>query len=175
MLRSFNRAVFSTSICLLFILTDRVSADDCNPGFSSPGWMFPKEDVNVEMDQNVTMLCGINTTHPNGKDYSWKNLSFKIDNETAASPWMVEKVNETTIRLFLNQTSLVPHDYHRVSCTLNDMGVCLRFVYIGYKPLEVTDFECTSYNWQRLECHWKEPPNPIKTTYTLSYQTPNSR
>ena len=147
--------MFSTSICLLFILTDRVSADDCNPGFSSPGCkfglinkvilnrsdslfpslsgMFPKEDVNVEMDQNVTMLCGINTTHPNGKDYSWKNLSFKIDNETAASPWMVEKVNETTIRLFLNQTSLVPHDYHRVSCTLNDMGVCLRFVYIGCK------------------------------------------
>lgn len=155
MQRSFSFAIFSISVYLLFIVVDRVSADDCNPGFSSPGckffdiskaylWycnqcfpslagMFPRGDVSVELGKDLTMFCGVNSTHPNGKNYSWKNLSFLIDNKTAATPWVVEKENETSIRLSLNQTTLAPDDYYRVSCTLNDMGICTRFVYVGCK------------------------------------------
>lgn len=95
--------------------------------------MFPKQDINIELNKDVTMFCSINKTHLSGKDYSWKNLSFLIDNNTAALPWMVEKVNETSIQLFLNRTTLAPHDYFRVTCTLNNIGICTRFLYVGCK------------------------------------------
>jgi len=166
--------MFALTVCVLsFVLL--TSADDCNPGFSSPGWIYPKGDVHIEVGKEVDMFCVLNDTHPDGNNNSWRNLSFLIDNVPVTSP-MVEKYNETAIRLHWNQTVVSANDYYTVSCRLNqEIGICTRYLFVGYGPLRVTDFECTSYNWERLECVWKQPPNPILTNYTLSYQVPSSR
>ncbi len=36
------------------------------------------------------------------------------------------------------------------------------------------DFHCISENWSNMNCTWKEPENPIRTTYSLSYIQPGT-
>ena len=42
-------------------------------------------------------------------------------------------------------------------------------------PLPIEDFSCISENWENLNCTWKEPYNPIKTTYMLAFKEPGWR
>jgi len=166
----------------VIFLCGTAHSNDCNIGFLSSGWISPPEDQQIEEGQPWEMFCVLNTSHPDGQNGSWKNLSFYIDNilvdmrdedgpmvdETIPT---VEKFNETAIRLHVNKSQVSSRDFYSVTCKQNyKTGICVRHVYVGYPPLEVKDFQCTSYNWERLECIWLEPHNPIETTYALSYQ-----
>lgn len=39
----------------------------------------------------------------------------------------------------------------------------------GYKPLDVENFKCRSYNWENLKCSFEMPNNPVLAVYQLSY------
>ena len=40
------------------------------------------------------------------------------------------------------------------------------------KPLPPEDFKCVSENWSNLNCTWREPENPVRTSYVLSFIQP---
>ncbi|KAK3873639.1 hypothetical protein Pcinc_021363 [Petrolisthes cinctipes] len=37
-----------------------------------------------------------------------------------------------------------------------------KHIYVGYRPLDVEEWQCLSYNWEVLECHWLLPYNPAQ-------------
>lgn len=45
----------------------------------------------------------------------------------------------------------------------------MRSVFVGYKPHNVTNFKCRSENWQKMNCSFEQPYNPIPTQYDLSF------
>ncbi|XP_025417183.1 cytokine receptor-like [Sipha flava] len=53
-----------------------------------------------------------------------------------------------------------------------ETGVCLNTVYVGYKPLHITNFSCISNNWINLKCKWTKPENPLPTKYKLFFRLP---
>ncbi|XP_025196272.1 cytokine receptor-like [Melanaphis sacchari] len=63
--------------------------------------------------------------------------------------------------------------YHPKESHDTDIGVCLNNVYVGYKPLNVTNFSCVSNNWESLTCNWTKPENPIKTNYKIYFRLPS--
>lgn len=91
------------------------------------------------MGKSWEMICVLNTSHPDAEGGSWKNLSFYVDNKLARDP-MVQKYNETAIRLYVENATTSPHDpgsdYYSVSCKQNFVrGICVRHVYVGCKFL----------------------------------------
>lgn len=38
---------------------------------------------------------------------------------------------------------------------------------VGFKPMEVENFKCVSNNWANMTCTFKEPFNPIKTSFKV--------
>ncbi|KAK4036667.1 cytokine receptor isoform X2 [Daphnia magna] len=175
MSRLLGKGLRACLVCVIItVLWKTALANDCNIGFLSTGWISPPGDLQIEKGKPWEMFCVLNTSHPDGQGGSWRNLSFYIDNKLAHEP-TVKKYNETAIRLYVPVSEVSPnsppHDYYGVTCKQNHVtGICVRHVYVGYPPQEVKDFQCTSYNWERLECIWQEPYNPIETTYALSYQ-----
>jgi len=119
------------------------------------------------MGNPIEMYCTLNQSHPLGVGYTSQNLSFVVDSNE--NYWPVERINNTAIRLYVEEATVSPDNHYVVTCRLGEKGICTRHVYVGYKPAEVTDFQCISYNWERLECTWNAQPNPIQTIYTLSY------
>ncbi|KAI9551931.1 hypothetical protein GHT06_022268 [Daphnia sinensis] len=175
MSRLLGKGLHACLVCVIItILWKTAIANDCNIGFLSTGWISPPGDLHIEKGKPWEMFCVLNTSHPDGQGGSWRNLSFYIDNKLVQEP-TVKKFNETAIRLYVPVSEVSPnsppHDFYGVTCKQNHVtGICVRHVYVGYPPQDVKDFQCTSYNWERLECIWREPYNPIETTYALSYQ-----
>ncbi|CAH1731218.1 unnamed protein product [Aphis gossypii] len=71
------------------------------------------------------------------------------------------------LRNSINTIGYHPKDSHDL-----DIGVCLNNVFVGYKPLNITNFSCVSNNWENLTCNWTKPENPIKTTYKIYFRLP---
>lgn len=108
-----------------------------NPSLSLSG-IYPLNDISVEENKPVEMLCVLNTSHPNGQGGSWKNLSFYIDSTLVEEPF-VHRYNETAIKLHIDKAQLSPNappnDFYVVSCRQNkESGICFRHVYVGCKP-----------------------------------------
>ena len=89
------------------------------------------------------MFCVLNTSHPEGQNGNWNNLSFYIDNilvdmRDEDGPMLdesiptVEKFNETAIRLHVKKSQVSNRDFYSVTCKLNYVtGICARHVYVG--------------------------------------------
>lgn len=48
-------------------------------------------------------------------------------------------------------------------------GISYSIVNVGYKPQDLTNFRCISYNWEKLNCTFDKKVNYVYTNYTLSY------
>lgn len=55
----------------------------------------------------------------------------------------------------------------------NDKGRCdsigMNQVYVGYKPQNVTNFKCRSFNLQSMLCTFEKPFNPVYVNYSLTF------
>lgn len=162
--------ISSTAVLLGLLLVAAVSvADDCNPGFQSPGWIWPRKDVYVLEDKPVEMFCVLNRSHPLGWNRTADDLHFTVDGGLDRPALNVDRVNGSAIRLRIDSAPVSPDGFYMVNCNLGHLGICTRHIYVGYRPSEVTDFQCLSRNWKNLECTWKTQPNPVRANYTLYY------
>lgn len=62
--------------------------------------------------------------------------------------------------------------HYNFICTLDGHGVAETDVKIGYKPYDVSNFRCRSYNHENLSCSFEKPFNPVNTKFSLSYNIP---
>ena len=79
----------------------------------------------------MELICNLNQSHPNAKGESWKNLSFWLDNDLVGEP-IVQKYNETAIRLRIEEAVVSPKEFYIVTCRHNQQEpLCNRNVYVG--------------------------------------------
>jgi len=171
----------------------------------SIGVSTPRGDVNIHYNSTpVELFCHMNPYHKYfKKGYDSQRLSFSIsgrvkDHKIVRKPVESEIVNKTSIKITFLPDQVGHFD---VSCRLtinkedsdvdddeneveddeekeeatSKKGVCTQRVHVGYPPLPIEDFSCISENWENLNCTWKEPYNPIKTTYMLAFKEPGWR
>lgn len=56
-----------------------------------------------------------------------------------------------------------------VSICTNAVMQFFMVIVILAAPQNITDFDCISYNHDRLVCNWTAPENYVKTNYSLTY------
>ncbi|XP_069186100.1 cytokine receptor isoform X2 [Procambarus clarkii] len=58
---------------------------------------------------------------------------------------------------------------YKLRClTGNTTFLCERTVKFGYLPQDVKNFTCISKNWNKLNCSWTAPENPVTVRYQLT-------
>nr|XP_023016620.1 cytokine receptor-like [Leptinotarsa decemlineata] len=89
---------------------------------------------------------------------------------------MIEIVNSSSIRLYIDKPSKVDSDnyYCRFNESFQENGkdyrlVCMNTVSVGVAPQNVTNFTCIGRNLDNLTCSWEIPNNYVKTDYYLTY------
>ncbi|XP_060848047.1 cytokine receptor-like [Rhopalosiphum padi] len=152
------------------ILSDE-TADDSKSKLLSQKIMFYKNDERVAK-QYVSI---INST---AAQLRVSNLSASSDVYTCMV--CLDKNNHgiklskaadiSSINMALRNSIMNTVGYRPNESVDTDIGVCLNNVNVGYKPLNVTNFACTSNNWESLSCNWTKPENPIKTAYKVYFR-----
>ncbi|XP_066908387.1 cytokine receptor isoform X1 [Halyomorpha halys] len=156
-------------ISTILILCGSIGANaqgECARGLVTAGVTVPKGDITIEYGNPLEILCMLNTP----TIYNSSHLRF-YDNGEEVSKELVNLVNETTLRLFVEKPPISSRLY---SCKLmtapNEFeGVCFNYVYVGGKPQEVLSFSCISNNFENLNCSWIPVQNPFTTKYRITY------
>ncbi|RZF47644.1 hypothetical protein LSTR_LSTR009528 [Laodelphax striatellus] len=147
----------------------------CSTGLTTKGVTIPKGDVVVLYGNPLEMFCKLN---PQETDLTAESLVF-YNNSQRVDPEHLQIINSTTLRLFIEKPEPSFSWYYcklitpLKNGTLTEDNVCLNQVSIGFKPKEVTNFTCLSYNWESLNCTWDISYNPVKTSYSLRYLLPS--
>jgi hypothetical protein len=81
------------------------------------------------MGNPIEMYCTLNQSHPLGVGYTSQNLSFVVD--STENYWPVERVNNTAIRLYVEESTVSADNHYVVTCRLGEKGICTRHVYVG--------------------------------------------
>ncbi|XP_003744080.1 cytokine receptor [Galendromus occidentalis] len=142
---------------------------------------YPDRPVNYVIGSEIRINCGLLNNTFTDQAGEWQvhvdhsSLLFRLNSkELDETSEFVEKVDENTIA------------YVKKNATAEDSGAlwclgrgpdaknntvyyagCARSVFVGTPPEKVHDFECTSYAFANMTCTWRNPPNRVKTHYTI--------
>ncbi|KAF4530569.1 hypothetical protein B566_EDAN009717 [Ephemera danica] len=160
-------------VVLLPLLATRAHATEkCLPGMDTPGITSPGGDIVLEAGNPLKINCTIFSNHWSAEGKNASDLMFYEGNKRVPDEF-INIVNTTTIQLTVEN---LPMDTYVYYCRLGDQvtaknqtPVCLNKVKVGKKPEEVQNFNCVSYNWQRLVCRWSVQPNPVPTKYKIYF------
>ncbi|XP_039299117.1 cytokine receptor isoform X1 [Nilaparvata lugens] len=154
---------------------DEQESFQCSTGFTTKGVTIPRGDIVLLYGNPLEMYCKLN---PQLTDLTAESLVF-YNNTHRMDQKHLQIINSTTLRLFIEKPEpsfswytckvLVPLG----NATTREENICLNQVSIGFKPKEVTNFTCLSYNWENLTCTWDISYNPVKTSYNLRYLLPS--
>lgn len=164
------------------------------------GTTYPLGDIILLIGQPLELFCIIDVETARSNNFSIENLIFVKENQPVDSRY-VTRVNETTIRLYMENQTESHHMYYcylqknqsietSSNSSLNSLEVttgataadpsqlrelvCMNWVAVGQEPREVENITCISENWQYLKCSWDVPKNYVPTTYSI-YYTPKHR
>ena len=110
------------------------------------------------MGNPIEMYCTLNQSHPLGVGYTSQNLSFVVD--STENYWPIERVNNTAIRLYVEESTVSPDNHYVVTCRLGEKGICTRHVYVGCEYKYPTFHRTMSLNYfdhncrQTCRSHW---------------------
>lgn len=85
----------------------------------------------------------------------------------------IERINSRVAQYVVDNASIADDGLY--FCLLNipelerNAMVCVTKITVGYKPQEVVDFKCFSFNYHKLNCSLIPPLNPIPTDYYIDY------
>ena len=118
--------------------------------------MIPAQDLYVEEGMPYEFTCGLNPSTPGGSTYTWKDISLLADG-LLVDRSLIEKVDDMTVRYSVKKSAVAPQDYHIVQCSLDDMAIGLRYVYVGCKSSDrhfiVVDSSRQTGSW--LHFNWQ--------------------
>ena len=145
----------------------------CLPGSSPSGVSLPRGDIYLQHNSNKTLFCLLNPDH----DYYAKQ-GFRAEDLYFWTPHgNLESriVNSTTISTnFIANTVGTVDVQCQVQNKNRSIGICKQRLFVGFPPLNVTNFSCVSENWHNLNCTWDEAFNPVPTVYDVSFMEPGA-
>lgn len=126
-----------------------------SPNIPSDVMILPTEDQNWEVGSTHTITCLTNPT----SGFTSSDISLSLGFHGDPIPHQV--VDNCTITATVTITE--PGNYKLFCATeLSPPKICTRSLSVGYPPLDVTNLECKSWNWNVLECSWRIPDNPTQ-------------
>ncbi|XP_030378690.1 cytokine receptor-like [Scaptodrosophila lebanonensis] len=141
---------------------------------SQPGWVVPSS-VEQVVGGDFNISCSINKTHLEQKssescDVQELYFQARHTEKIFKGEPHIQKINETTI-LFMAHNAAEQQDEYMCKC--RKFAIMPSRVYIGTKPLEVTDFGCIGYDYVYMVCNFTAPSNNLLTSYNVSYTLKN--
>lgn len=120
--------------------------------------MSPNKTIQLLEGSSIELYCSINRDDLNVSLLYFKNVKERLESTI---------INDTTIYYKGDNLKAKRTNYQ---CHYGEgCGVKLIDVLIGYKPQNVLNFKCRSYNWQNMNCTFDIPiHNFIETKYTLT-------
>lgn len=150
---------------LVLLLSFLPQAEPICAGLESAFDILPVGDHYVEYGNSLELFCKLNTSYEHATGRNSSDLAFYSSEPNSWAPYETHSVvNETTIKLLLEKPPLGSRYYY---CSFNKTSSCLTNVQVGFKPQPVDNFECKSWNWEKLNCTWTPKYNSIKTFYKL--------
>lgn len=114
-------------------------------------------DFNITCSMNLKKFPGENSTC----------LHFFISRKNERLPQQNHLlINSTTVVYMVHNASEVRTQY---LCKCGTSAIMETKVYVGSGPRPVKDFSCHSFDFDHMVCNFTKPPNPILTTYNVSY------
>ncbi|XP_065559068.1 cytokine receptor-like isoform X2 [Artemia franciscana] len=166
---------------VLFLLQVLFPISYACTGFTgSIGQVYPLEDPKVVVGDTYKLTCVLDPGP--SEEFTAKDLFFTIGDKPLSDvlidgTWSVALLNDSAAELTVNDSSPYPgarYVYYcraKSSIVTKERTVCMRYVYVGLPPSNVTDFKCISENLDSLTCTWVTTPNPIKANYDLYYKS----
>lgn len=140
-----------------------VAAIRDNPNFT-PGETQPLS-VEAAIGDNFNITC-----HMNHKAFPGKtsNCLYFVDARTNKElpKDNIRIVNGTTIVYMVRDAAEQQTEYR---CICGPSAIMETKVSVGTLPKGITNFTCNSYDFDHMICNFTKPPNPISTTYNVSY------
>ncbi|XP_065364504.1 cytokine receptor [Calliphora vicina] len=143
---------------------NRPVSASANRMYNHPGETFPiTVEAAIATDFNIT--CYMNPKTFPGKNSTC--LYFVIGRTNEELPREnIRTVNGTTIIYTVRNASEQQTEYR---CKCGPDAIMETKVFVGSRPRPVKDFSCRSYDFDHMICNFTKPPNPILTTYNVSY------
>nr|XP_023020185.1 cytokine receptor-like [Leptinotarsa decemlineata] len=168
----------TNGIFILILFFGCVGAEDkfgyCLQG-GTLGFTIPRGDIVVEYDKSLNITCNLYPDIAKKCENASSYLYF-VRNQDPIPKDMIEIVNSSSIRLYIDKPSKVDSDnyYCRFNESFQENGkdyrlVCMNTVSVGVAPQNVTNFTCIGRNLDNLTCSWEIPNNYVKTDYYLTY------
>lgn len=118
----------------------------------------PASDVIVEVGSDIYIDCINNASQKNDSDQMlWFSNSLIVPSN------LTEQISPDVLSLHFKNATVSQSGYYK--CSYQSTGICFTNIKIGYKPLPVTNFSCTSYDLEYMECRWSAPYNPVNVNY----------
>ncbi|ALC49570.1 dome [Drosophila busckii] len=145
---------------------------------STPGWVVP-DRVELKIGSDLNISCTINKAYfvapITNETCDVSQLYFKailLDGEIMyhQNHSYVRRINDTTILLTARSLQEQEGTY---LCMCGTNGMVSSRVFVGTPPQLVTDFNCTSYNYDYMFCNFTMPRNSIITKHNVSFATDN--
>lgn len=131
---------------------------------SADGWTDPSGPIIQQKGSDIRISCGVN-----GYKYSSSGLGFYNNtNNEFIDKKFVRVVNSSVIEMFLPNAT---EQESVIVCKLNRMhGISYNDVKIGRPPADITGLKCLSDNWQKMNCTFEKPYNPVAVQYSMKYR-----
>ncbi|KAM7346462.1 cytokine receptor domeless [Cochliomyia hominivorax] len=165
----------NTNVCIImfmfaFLLLNGLLSDiktitvSANRMYNHPGETHPVTvEAAIGTDFNIT--CYMNPKTFPGKNSTC--LHFVIGRTNVKLPREnIVTVNASTIIYMVHNATEQQLEYR---CKCGPDAIMETKVFVGSRPRPVEDFACRSYDFEYMICNFTKPPNPILTTYNVSY------
>uniref|UniRef100_A0A1B0D142 Fibronectin type-III domain-containing protein n=1 Tax=Phlebotomus papatasi TaxID=29031 RepID=A0A1B0D142_PHLPP len=135
--------------------------------------------ADIEVGGELSLDCSINWKVASNlsQPYTEKDLDFLIfaEDGNEINRKYITILNDSAINLYIPKIS-GPTGRKWYVCGIKKYkekniftGISYSTVNVGYKPQDLTNFRCISYNWEKLNCTFDKKVNYVYTNYTLSY------
>lgn len=170
-LRKTNKMLLLTQwLLLIFALAWTHLLPTCDAQFDfrtdDPGVVVP-ETSDLEIGSNLDIYCRMNPLI--FKNSKASDLYFlEGSNKRNVSAKQIEILDSTTIVMHLKNLSEQITNY---VCYCGIYAIRESKVFVGTRPRPVEDFQCRSYDYEYMLCHYSKPYNPIFTSTNISFYT----
>lgn len=150
---------------IAFVLGVLLMANKSNVmGYHHPGETQPiAVEAAIGSDFNIT--CYMNLKAFPGKNSSCLNFVNGRTNEDLLRENIII-VNGSTIVYMVHNANEQQAEYR---CKCGPDAIMETKVFVGSRPRPGRNFTCRSYDFDHMICNFTKPPNPILTTYNVSY------
>ncbi|XP_061392662.1 cytokine receptor [Musca vetustissima] len=155
-------------VWLMFVLSSlalcRAGKREYRMFYSHPGETQPVT-IEAAIGDSFNITCYMNPKAFPGKNSSSLHFVNGRTNEVLPRENILI-LNSSSIVYMVRNASEQQTEYR---CKCGPDAIMETKVFVGTAPKAVTNFSCSSYDFDHMICNFTKPPNPILTTYNVSF------